>query len=151
MDWQTWASRKLEAQGHERADSYLLPDGATINVAGESHYQDALAELAGGKTETAAHIAIIATLHAEPDNPFDPNAVRIEINGNCVGYLPRAVAPGYAAVIAALVAIGRPARCRGFVTGGWKRSLSDEGQFGLVLELAAPAQCLRAVLTSPTT
>lgn len=30
------------------------------------------------------------TLHREPDNPHDPNAIRVEWQGHKLGYLPRA-------------------------------------------------------------
>ena len=33
-----------------------------------------------------------ATLVAEPDNPHDPKAVRVEVGGTHVGYLPRGMA-----------------------------------------------------------
>jgi hypothetical protein len=126
----------------------LLPDGADVPVAGESHYQNTLEELAGGTTAGGAHVAVIASLIAEPNNQFDPDAIRVEVNRKCVGYLPRAIAPSYKQVLAALATAGRPARCRAFIVGGWKRSDADQGMFGVTLELASPDDCLRAVVPS---
>jgi hypothetical protein len=63
-----------------------------VNVAGESHYQDALRAIAGASDEPQVRHATEAALVPEPDNPHDPNAVRVEIDGRYVGYLPRAEA-----------------------------------------------------------
>jgi hypothetical protein len=40
-------------------------------------------------------VSITAELHAEPENRFDENAVRVEINHRHVGYLPAEDAPDY--------------------------------------------------------
>ena len=53
-------------------------------VVGESHYQPALKKIAGGerRKRVTAHLVL------EPDNPHDANAVRVDIGGETVGYLP---------------------------------------------------------------
>ena len=57
-------------------------------VVGESHYQDTLRHVR--ETEGDEFTAL---LEAEPDNPYDPNAVRVAgPDGDTLGYLPRAVA-----------------------------------------------------------
>ena len=58
----------------------------SVNVAGESHYQDALRAISGqGEIRHDTEARLIP----EPDNPHDANAVRVEIDGAKVGYLPR--------------------------------------------------------------
>lgn len=47
---------------------------------------------------------LILTLVREPQNPHDPQAVRIELNGKKVGYIPSTQAPG----INKLIRLGYP-------------------------------------------
>jgi hypothetical protein len=63
-----------------------------VAIAGESQYQIHLRSICGpGKVKHACR----AVLRLEFDNQFDPNAVRVEINGKPVGYLTRDYAPRY--------------------------------------------------------
>lgn len=55
-----------------------------VEIVGESHYQDALSAIAGGKTHDGHQLPVHARLIPEDGNPFDPNAVRIEIQGKKV-------------------------------------------------------------------
>lgn len=69
-------------------------------------------------------VADIARLSPEPENPYDPNAVAVEIHGRRVGYLQRYLAERFAAgkllplehwhasVIEVLFFEGRPAGLR---------------------------------------
>jgi hypothetical protein len=61
-----------------------------LEIVGESHYQDALARIAGGRS--GEPIQCPAEIYLQPDNPYDPNAVRVEIGGQVVGFLSREMA-----------------------------------------------------------
>jgi hypothetical protein len=70
--------------------------GPAVNVAGESHYQDALETVAGGRTCFGVRIPLItAQLVREPANPYDPNAVRVEADGRELGYVAKEEAPRF--------------------------------------------------------
>ena len=97
---------------------------ALVNVAGESHYQEALHEIAKGEQR----LEVTAALIPEPSNPHDPNAVRVEIDGKLVGYLPRAAAVAYGPLIKEPADRGRTAVCEAMVSG-------REGLFGVFLKL----------------
>jgi hypothetical protein len=71
------------------------PGTFSINIVGESHYQDALNELCGGKTRDGHDIIVKAELIHEDDNPFDDKAIRIDINGMTVGYFSKKIAREY--------------------------------------------------------
>ena len=58
-------------------------------MVGTSHYQDALLELSGREADEEIRVAKIALFVPEPDNPHDPNAIAIHIDGKLVGYLSR--------------------------------------------------------------
>jgi hypothetical protein len=108
--------------------------GPAVNAAGESHYQDALETVAGGRTALGVRIPLItAELVREPANPYDPNAVRVEADGRLLGYVVKEDAPRFHAVIDKLAAQDRPATCRARLTGGWDRGHLDRGSIGLQL------------------
>jgi len=80
-----------------------------VNVAGESHYQEALQALTGTDGRAELRLEVEAVLATEPANPHDPNAVMVQIDDRLVGYLPRSSAVDYAPLIAAVEARGRSA------------------------------------------
>jgi hypothetical protein len=109
-----------------------LNPGPAVDAAGESHYQDALESIAGGRTCVGVHTPLItAELIREPTNPYDPNAVRIEADGRQLGYVLKEDAPGVHGVIDKLAGQGRPASCRARLTGGWDRGHGERGSIGV--------------------
>lgn len=125
----------------------LLPGGNAVEIVGESHYQAALEQVAGGKTDRATEAQAIAYLVREPDNPFDRNAVAVYILGQKVGHLSRDDAEEYAPLLDELWEKEMvQGCCVAQLKGGWKRevpssgdtSYFDEGDFGVVLGLAEP-------------
>jgi HIRAN domain len=70
----------------------MLSGGLEVGVVGESHYQEALIAIAGGKSPESVRISTQAILVPESDNPYDPNAVAVYIDGRKVGHLPRPAA-----------------------------------------------------------
>lgn len=106
------------------------------DVVGESHYQENLERVVGGRTEDGAEHECIATLLPEPENKHDRNAVRVEIDGMIVGYLARDDAKEFlrAARKAGMTREGLPAKA--LVVGGWDRGKNDRGHFGVRLDLS---------------
>ena len=101
----------------------------SVNVAGESHYQEALRSIAG--TGDVRHEAE-AHLIPEPENEYDPNAVRVEIDGLKVGYLPRDLAPAWGPRLAELASRRRVGGCDATIVGGADTAL------GVFLRLPDP-------------
>lgn len=120
-----------------------LPGGRVVNVSGESHYQEALGTICGGKSKEGHNKDCQAELVPEPSNPYDPGAISVYIEGHHVGYLTRDAARAFAPVAGRLAQRGYTAVCRATVVGGWKRGRGSEGHFGVRLDLADPADCLR--------
>jgi hypothetical protein len=110
----------------------LRRTGRRVDAVGESRYQDALTELAGGKRRDSQYIATNAELWREPENPHDPNAIQVRIGGRVVGYLPRLEAERLAAAMDA--AGERVLACPAEIRGGWRQG-RDEGHFGVVVWL----------------
>lgn len=74
----------------------LLDGDEDLEVVGESYHQDNLWQLAGAQPGTQrVREDIYAVLVAEDNNPYDPNAVAVWIDGLRVGHLSRENAQRY--------------------------------------------------------
>jgi HIRAN domain len=67
----------------------LYDGGETLEVVGESHYQEALWEIVGGRRREHVRHETYVLLVPDPDNRYDANAIEVRINGLLVGYLSR--------------------------------------------------------------
>jgi hypothetical protein len=63
----------------------MLSGGLEVALVGESNYQEALTTIAGSKRPESVRIPTQAILMPEPDNPYDPNAVAVYIDGGRSG------------------------------------------------------------------
>lgn len=113
-----------------------VPDDAGIgevDIVGESHYQENLEAICGGRTEEGEERDVEAVLILDDKNRFDPMAVRVEIQGKVVGHLDRQAAREYREW---LVEIGHPgvtAIWDAVIRGGWDRGQGDRGHYGVTV------------------
>lgn len=105
-----------------------------VNVAGESYYQDALRALTAAAGGEEVRQDTEAVLVPEPANPHDPNAVRVEIEGHLVGYLPRADAVAYGPAVRTIEERGRAAACEAMIAGRG----GESSALGVFLRLPKP-------------
>lgn len=78
----------------EGEDYWAKYDGTRkLSVVGESHYQEALMRVSGAPPSGEHRHDCTALLVLEPDNPHDPKAVMVQVDGECVGYLSRPESP----------------------------------------------------------
>src|SRR6266487_4446344 len=98
----------------------LLDGAEDLELVGESYYQPNLWHLARahpGKQRVRENIC--AVLVAEDDNPYDPDAVAVWIDGLKVGHLSRENAQRYRpGLLAQQEAQGMPIALPGVITGG---------------------------------
>jgi len=120
----------------ERPRTTLLVGGRLVNVAGESHYQEALREIVGSATATEIAVDTEAVLVPEPSNPHDANAVMVQIDGKLVGYLPRDEAVAYGPALAELGQRGRTGLCEARIAG--RGGESGTSNLGVFLRLPDP-------------
>ncbi len=114
----------------------LGDDEFRYDIVGESHHQDNIARIVGGKTEEGWHFACRAVLLPDTLNEYDRNTVVVAVNGVEAGYI-RAV--DCREFERALFAIGADAaECEARIVGGWKRPGNDEGDFGVRLNAVLP-------------
>jgi hypothetical protein len=116
-----------------------------FEIRGESHYQQHLELLSGGRTVEGADHDCFAMLVPEPDNLFDPGAVRVELcdaameRSYPVGYLARHINLEYTIRLAGLGHDEQIAWCRAKIVGGWEDHRSS-GHFGVKLDLLWPVE-----------
>jgi HIRAN domain len=115
----------------------LVPGDWSYEIVGESHYQDELSKLCGGKTESGVELECEADLIPERNNRHDNNAVMVEIDGLKVGYLFREDARVYKSMIG-----NQPSFCNAIIVGGWDRGSRGSGSFGVKLDIAWPPRRL---------
>ena len=117
-------------------EAYLPgPDMYAFDIVGESHYQDALEKICGGKTEEGHEKIVKATIVLEDNNPHDSNAVRVDVNGMTVGHFSREGAVSYRRELKKAGFPGITATCSAMIVGGWDRGGGDTGNFGVKLDL----------------
>ena len=85
----------LPATPVQRIEAILYSGRETLEVVGESHYQDALWEIVGGRTPDPVRHETYALLMPDHANQHDPNAIQVLIDGMRVGYLSREDATAY--------------------------------------------------------
>jgi hypothetical protein len=135
-----------------------LQPGGTQTVVGEASYANALEQLARGRTWSGPRARwFTARLSREHANPHDPDAVRVDIGRETVGYLPRPDAARFHPMLEALQRRRAMASARAHLTGGWERGPYGRGSIGVTLDLdprlilrQADAPFLPAELTVPT-
>ncbi len=116
----------------------VIPGDGTFSVAivGESHYQPAITAVCGPRTEEGVDdLEVEACLVLEDGNPYDSEAVRVDIRGRTVGYLSRAGARHYRKALAKLGVRPVTAYCQARIRGGWDRGEDDQGFYGVYLDI----------------
>src|SRR4051794_16702307 len=70
-------------------EPFVLEGDDLVRAVGTSHYQDALLALTGRQGDEEVRVDKLAVFVPEPDNPHDPNAIAVHVDGHLVGYLAR--------------------------------------------------------------
>jgi hypothetical protein len=115
-----------------------------LGIAGTSHHQDVLRQIAGEALRRREHVAFTALIIPEPENEYDPNAIAVVAEGfGLVGYFGRRDAVRYKATAEELRRRNAIGVSEAFLTGGW----DDKASIGVKLEIEGPedtAQQVRA-------
>ena len=112
-------------------------DAYAWEIAGESHYQEHLEALCGGRKPGGHALEVTGLLVREPENPHDANAIRVEIDGGTVGYIPRDDAEDFAEMLDEMPLAVISVRAK--IVGGWEDA-RGQGHFGVRLDIAVPLE-----------
>jgi hypothetical protein len=117
----------------EKTPFYLGSGAAfTVAIVGESYRQTALREISGGRRRRGEEVIFDAVVYAEPSNPYDPCAIRVEDGqGRHIGYLAKEDAAAYQSLFTALRAESRVGTCRAKLIGG----TATKPSLGVILDL----------------
>jgi hypothetical protein len=127
----------LRGAGSATDDVVDMTGPVRVPVVGESFHQQALSGIAGPKQPGGVEVPVRAKLVAEPDNPYDANAVAVHVSGTgMVGHLGREDAVKYQPVVRDRAAQHRSVVCDAIVFGG---DSARDTYFCVWLHLCAPA------------
>ena len=108
-----------------REAGFLIGD-QPVDVVEEADYQDVLERLAGGRSRSGAMSQVVALLSREPGHRHDKNAIRVDVDGETVGYIEKWNAKSIQPLMQKLEREGRPAWVRGTIVGGWDHDQGDD-------------------------
>jgi hypothetical protein len=131
----------------------LSSDDEEQEVHGESHYQDALADVSNLTDGVVRRRDVVAVLVPEPENPYDRNAVRVEVFGRLVGRIPREDAPEMSPILLALQKSGMLVASQAEIVGGGMGRSGAWLSFGIRLQIEDYAdwvQTLKGTVTVRT-
>ncbi|MBA3877621.1 MAG: hypothetical protein C0498_11955 [Anaerolinea sp.] len=113
----------------------LSNDEEEQQVVGESHYQDELAEVSNLANGVVRRRDVVAVLVAEPDNRYDRNAVRVEVFGRQVGYIPKEDAEEISPILLTLHRQGTFIASQAAIVGGGIGRSGSRLSFGIRLAI----------------
>ncbi len=111
------------------------PGTYSTDIVGESYYQKALERICGGWSKNGHRREVEAFLHVESNRSRYPNAIRVVVKGETVGYLDRETARCYRTQLEKAGLRGTTVKCNAIIVGGWDRGNLDIGHFGVKLDL----------------
>ena len=111
------------------------PGTFAVDVVGVSRRQSVLAAIVDRQSRRGRTVTLDAVLILEDSNPRDANAVRIEIEGELIGYLSRDNARRYRADLAAAGQPRATVRCKARIVGGFETESGEPAHFGVRLDL----------------
>ena len=111
------------------------PGTFAVDVVGVSRRQSVLAAIVDRQSRRGRTVTLDAVLILEDSNPHDANAVRIEIEGELIGYLSRDNARRYRADLAAAGQPRATVRCKARIVGGFETESGERAHFGVRLDL----------------
>jgi hypothetical protein len=108
-------------------------------VAGTSHYQGILEQLVGGSRDASIYCRVIAILTPEPDNPHDPRAIAVRIDGETIGRI-KAIDTDSLHKSFENFGVTGDLQCKAMIVGGWDHGGGDAGSFGVRLDIDFPIE-----------
>jgi len=110
-------------------------DGFPLSIVGESHYLENFVAAFGPRRPEGIAREADATIEYEDENPYDPLAVVVKIDGRDVGYLSRIDARLFRQAMKRCGCSARVLSCAAYIRGGWDDGCGDEGCFSVALAL----------------
>jgi hypothetical protein len=117
-----------------------------VAVAGTSHYREAIESIALNEEGTPAVAICLAYLEFDNQNQHDPNAVRVVVRNQLVGYLPASYAETYRSYLSELPAHVKHVSVAAAITGGLR---TNDRTYEYSIELDIPDSLKMYPLSEP--
>jgi hypothetical protein len=102
-------------------------------IVGESFYLKSFRAVFGNRSEDGVDVIRPVVVACQDDNPHDPMAVCVRLDGHLVGYLSRADVRKFRKSYGE-----QSVACDATIRGGWSRGPGDKGDYGVMLDLTIP-------------
>jgi hypothetical protein len=119
-------------------DEFLIEGDSLVPAVGTSHYQEALSDITGRQRDEEVRIEKVAVLVPEPDNPYDPQAIAVRIEGRLVGYLSREENPRWQDIVQTLAGHDHLAAAEALIAG--RGPGGETSNLGVFLRLPTPTE-----------
>ena len=113
------------------SEPFVIEGDDSTRAVGVSHYQVDLRAIAG---EGDVRHEVVAQLVREPDNPHDPGAIAVQIDGRTVGYLSRDENTRWRDVVETIESHGHSAAVEAVIAG------RADSYLGVFLRLPTPTE-----------
>lgn len=116
----------------------ILEGSDSLEIVGESYRQNELWKIVGKRTSERIRLEVIATIKADRENKYDPNAIAAFVNGAHVGFVAKELAAEINEELTLLLQQnpGKVIGLRGVIAGGGERE-DGQGMLGLFLDYPA--------------
>lgn len=133
--WYVFSGRPEESKTADmESESGMKLPRQQLKVVGVSHYQDAIRSVVGPPRPGGYDRLINARLVCDVGNKFDSNAVRVELDGRHVGFVPKDAASKISATVASIEqSLGQSPEVKARVIGGWSSRNGSLGLYGINL------------------
>ena len=143
MGWRDWLAGQPKAPARSQVQVHaltelLLEGDERVEAVGESHYQPALLRCCGAQRGEEVSYGCRAHLMPEPSNPYDSNAVAVQVDGEHVAYLARTDAARWQPLLLKLSEGGSVAACEAVIAARGARG--DTDNLGIFLHLPPIAE-----------
>lgn len=131
------SKNKKPSQSEQSTQNFHWPHigDFDFDAVGESFYQRDLETIAGPHGTESVEINCVATLKLEDDNPHDPKAVAVIINGCKVGHLSREDARSFRRRLGQKRLSGATTTCDAIIVGGGTRRNGEKLMYGVKLDI----------------
>ncbi|MFS2015049.1 hypothetical protein ACEN88_00540 [Massilia sp. CT11-108] len=143
-------AQKIRIEATAPTLKHWRPSGSfTTDVVGESHYFDNIRLIAMNMDGDGAVVHCTAMLAPEEENPSDPNAVGVWIEGKKVGHLSKDEAPLFRQALTAAGSALIPTTCDALIHGGGTHD-GRRYNYSVELDLLPTSQNHQLSSASPT-
>lgn len=129
-------------------DAVWFQGDERVAAVGEASYQEALCSVCGSYRWEDVQFDCLAYLLPEPDNPHDPNAVKVMVEGQHVAYLSRGDALDYRAAVQAMFNQRKAIACDAMIAG--RGPGSETSNLGIFLHMPTPTEALKVAAPPPS-